>query len=83
MLFKKVYEEEYGTFGGHPYSTLIGDYEFGRHPDDFEFLDKMSGVAAAAHAPFIAAASPNLFDMDSFTELGKPRDLARFSRARS
>ena len=77
IQFKQLYEEEYGTFGGHPYSTLIADYEFGRHPDDFEFLDKMAGVAAAAHAPFIAAAAPNLFDMDSFTELGKPRDLAK------
>ena len=77
VQFKQLYEEEYGTFGGHPYSVLVADYEFSRHPDDFEFLDKIAGVAAAAHAPFIAAASPNLFDMDSFTELGKPRDLAK------
>jgi type VI secretion system protein ImpC len=76
-LFKKVYEEEYGTFGGHPYSVLIGDYEFGRHPQDTALLDKLANVAAAAHAPFIAAASPRLFDMDSFTELGIPRDLAK------
>ncbi|HEV8432431.1 MAG TPA: type VI secretion system contractile sheath large subunit [Thermoanaerobaculia bacterium] len=77
VLFKKVYEEEYGTFGGHPYSLLIGDYEFGRHPQDMALLEKIAGVAAAAHAPFIAAASPKLFDMDSFTELGNPRDLAK------
>jgi type VI secretion system protein ImpC len=77
IQFKQLYEEEYGTFGGHPYSVLVADYDFGRHPDDFEFLDKMAGVAAAAHAPFIAAAAPNLFDMDSFTELGKPRDLSK------
>ena len=76
-LFKKLYEEEYGTFGGHPYGLLIGDYEFGRHPKDIALLEKMSNVAAAAHAPFIAAASPKLFDMDSFTELGVPRDLAK------
>ncbi|HEV2146622.1 MAG TPA: type VI secretion system contractile sheath large subunit [Longimicrobiaceae bacterium] len=76
-LFKMIYEEEYGTFGGHPYSLLIGDYEFGRHPQDVALLQKMSNVAAAAHAPFIAAASPRLFDMDSFTELGVPRDLAK------
>ncbi len=76
-LFKKVYEEEYGTFGGHPYSCLIGDYEFGRHPQDVKMLEMISGVAAAAHAPFIASASPKLFDMDSFTDLGVPRDLAK------
>lgn len=77
QLFKKIYEEEYGTFGGHPYSLLVGDFEFGRHPQDVAFLEKMSNVAAAAHAPFITAANPKLFDMDSFTELGKPRDLAK------
>ena len=77
QLFKKIYEEEYGTFGGHPFSVLVGDYEFGRHPQDMALLEKMSGVAAAAHAPFISAASPRLFDMDSFTELGNPRDLSK------
>jgi type VI secretion system protein ImpC len=77
VLFKKIYEEEYGTFGGHPFSVLVGDFEFGRHPQDMAFLEKMSNVAAAAHAPFIAAASPKLFDMNSFTELGVPRDLAK------
>lgn len=77
QLFKKVYEEEYGTFGGHPYTLLIGDYEFGRHPQDMALLEKISNVAAAAHAPFIAAANPKLFDMASFTELGIPRDLAK------
>ncbi|RMF89386.1 MAG: type VI secretion system contractile sheath large subunit [Nitrospinota bacterium] len=76
-LFKKVYEEEYGTFGGAPYAALIGDYEFGRHPQDIALLEKISHVAAAAHAPFIAAASPQLFNLDSFTELGVPRDLSK------
>jgi type VI secretion system protein ImpC len=76
-LFKKVYEEEYGTFGGNPFTVLVGDYEFGRHPQDIATLEKISGVAAAAHAPFVTAASPKLFDMDSFVELGVPRDLAK------
>jgi type VI secretion system protein ImpC len=77
VMFKQIYEEEYGTFGGNPFSILLGDFEFGRHPQDMSILDKMAGVAAAAHAPFIAAASPKLFDMDSFEELGVPRDLAK------
>src|SRR5215510_13813496 len=77
VLFKKIYEEEYGTFGGNPYSCLVGDYEFGRHPQDVKMLEMLSGVAAAAHAPFISSASPKLFDMDSFTDLAVPRDLAK------
>lgn len=76
-LFKKIYEEEFGTFGGHPYGCLIGDYEFGRHPQDMALLEKISNIAAAAHAPFIAAASPKLFDLDSFNDLAQPRDLAK------
>lgn len=77
VQFKKIYEEEYGTFGGAPYSMLVADYEFGRNPQDIKWLEKMSNVAAAAHAPFIAAASPQLFDMDTFEDLGNPRDLAK------
>ncbi|MDG0024621.1 type VI secretion system contractile sheath large subunit [Trinickia sp. Y13] len=77
VLFKKVYEEEYGTFGGYPYSVLIGDYTFGRHPQDIALLERISKVAAAAHAPFITAAAPSLFDLKSFTELGVTRDLSK------
>jgi type VI secretion system protein ImpC len=77
VQFKKIYEEEYGTFGGSPYSLLVADYEFGRSPQDLKWLEKMSNVAAAAHAPFIAAASPALFDMDTFEDLNNPRDLAK------
>ena len=76
-LFKKVYEEEYGTFGGAPYGALIGDFEFGRHPQDLALLEKVSNVAAAAHAPFISAAAPGLLGLESFTDLPNPRDLAK------
>jgi type VI secretion system protein ImpC len=76
-LFKKVYEEEYGTFGGHPFGAMIGDYEFSNHPQDMALLEKISGVAAAANAPFIAAASPQLFGWDNYQELTEVRDLAK------
>jgi type VI secretion system protein ImpC len=76
-LFKKVYEEEFGTFGGAPFGAMIGDYEFGRHPQDVALLEKISNVAAAAHAPFFGAAASQLFNLDSFTDLGTPRDLAK------
>lgn len=76
-LFKKVYEEEFGTFGGSPFGALIGDFDISRQPEDMYFVEQMSHVAAAAHAPFIAAASPELFGLESFTELGKPRDLSK------
>lgn len=76
-LFKKIYEEEYGMFGGSAYGAMIGDYEFSNHPQDLALLEKISEVAAAAHAPFISAASSEMFNLDSFTELGSPRDLAK------
>jgi type VI secretion system protein ImpC len=76
-LFKKVYEEEFGMFGGHSYGALLGDYEFSFVPQDMALLEKISQVAAAAHAPFLSAASPKLFNWESFTELGGPRDLAK------
>jgi type VI secretion system protein ImpC len=76
-LFKKVYEDEYGVFGGAPFAALIGDYEFGKHPDDMELLEKVSNVAAASHAPFLTAAGADLLSMESFTQLGDPRDLSK------
>lgn len=76
-LFKKVYEDEFGMFGGSAYGAMIGDYEFSTHPQDMALLDKVSGVAAASHTPFISAASSKMFNLDSFTELGAPRDLSK------
>lgn len=77
LLFQKVYEEEYGTFGGSPYSCLVGDYYFTRHPQDLRLLDHLSHIGAAAHAPFITSAHPKLFDLSSFTELANPRELSK------
>ncbi|MCP4922949.1 MAG: type VI secretion system contractile sheath large subunit [bacterium] len=75
QLFKKIYEEEYGTFGGAPYSCLLADFEFGRSGHDITMLRNLSTVAAAAHAPLFTAADPALFGLNNFTELGVPRDL--------
>ena len=76
-LFKKVYEDEYGIFGGEPFGALIGDFEFTKHPEDIELLDKISHVAAAAHAPFLTAAGPELLSLDNFANLGQARDIGR------
>jgi type VI secretion system protein ImpC len=77
QLFKKIYSAEYSVYGGFPYGALIGDYEFGKHPDDMALLEGISHVAAAAHAPFVSAAAPSLLNLDSFTQLDAPRDLAK------
>lgn len=76
-MFKKVYEEEFGTFGGAPFGALIGDFEVTRQPEDMYLIEQMSHVAAAAHAPFISAASPELFGLETYSDLGKPRDLSK------
>ena len=77
VFFKHVYESEYGTLGGSPYTFLVGDMEFGRSPKDIQFLKDISAVAAMAHAPFLASADPGLLDLDSFTELDRPIDVAK------
>jgi type VI secretion system protein ImpC len=76
-MFKKVYEEEYGIFGGAPFGALVGDYEFGRGPEDIELLEKVAQVASAAHAPFLTSAGPEMLNMDSFTAIDAPRDMAK------
>ncbi len=77
QLFKKVYEEQYGTFGGIPFSCLVGDFEFGRDAVDMELATLISNTAACAHTPFITAAAAALFNFDSFAEISGPRDLSK------
>jgi type VI secretion system protein ImpC len=74
-IFKRLYEEEYGTLGGKPYGCLVADYYFDHTPPDVELLGEMSKICAAMHAPMITAAAPSLFLMDSWQELSNPRDL--------
>lgn len=76
-LFEKVHAEKYRLPGEHPFGMLIGDYEFSHHPQDLGLLTRISQVAAFAHAPFIAAASPKLFNVNRFTEMTASFDLAR------
>jgi type VI secretion system protein ImpC len=76
-IFKKMYEEEYGQFGGEPYGCIVGDYHFDHSPPDVEILSEMSKVCASSHAPFITGGSPTLMQMDSWQELANPRDLTK------
>jgi type VI secretion system protein ImpC len=76
-LFKKLYEEEYGQFGGEPFGAIVGDYHFDHSPPDVELLGEMAKIAASAHAPFITGAAPSVMQMDSWNELANPRDLTK------
>jgi len=78
-LFKRVYAEEFGQFGGEPYGCLVGDFHFDHSPPDVELLGELAKIAAAAHAPFIAGANPTLMQFDSWQELSNPRDLTKIT----
>ena len=76
-LFKKVYEEEYGQFGGEPFGCIVGDYYFDHSPQDVGLLAEMAKISASAHTPFIAGVSPTVMQMDTWQELANPRDLTK------
>src|SRR5438552_1419304 len=76
-VFKKIYEAEYGQFGGEPFACLVGDYYFDHTPPDAELVSQMAQVAASAHCPFIAGVSPSVMQMESWQELANPRDLTK------
>lgn len=76
-LFKKIYEEEYGTLGGNPFGCFIGDYYWDHSPEDVETLAGLAQISAASHAPFISAAGPGLLGIESWQDLNKPRDLEK------
>jgi len=75
-LFKKIYEAEFGQLGGQPYGALVGDFYFDHSSSDVRLLRDLGKIASACHAPFISAAAPTLLGMDSWNELGNPRDLS-------
>ncbi len=74
-LYKLVYTNEYGQFGGQPYAAMIGNYQFGPGPQDIKLLQYIASVASMAHAPFISSAGPSMFGIDDFRELPKLKDL--------
>ena len=76
-IFKIIYEQEFGQFGGEPYGILVGDYEFDHRPDDVLLLGDLAKIAAAAHCPFLSSAMPSLLQMESWSEIANPRDLTR------
>ena len=76
-LFKKIYEEEFGQFGGEPFGCLVGDYHFDHSPPDVELLQQIAQISAASHCPFISGVSPATLQMDSWSELANPRDLTK------
>jgi type VI secretion system protein ImpC len=76
-LFLKVYEAEYGTFGGAPFGALLGDFSFGPRPEDIELLTHLSHVAASAHAPLLTGTSPEMLNLEDFTQLDAPTDIAK------
>jgi len=77
VIWKKLYENEFGTPGGEPYGALIGDFEISNHPDDIELLTGMSNIAAGAFCPFVTSPSASFFGFESWEELSKPRDLEK------
>ena len=76
-LFKKLYEEEFGSPGGQPFGCLIGDYQFDHSPEDVKMLGGIAQICSAMHAPFIAGVAPSVLGMDSWQELSNPRDLTK------
>lgn len=75
-IFNSMYQHEYGTAGGEPYGLILGDYEFSQSDEDVALLRYMGEVAAASHAPFIAAAAPEMFELNSFSTFSEGKPIA-------
>ncbi len=81
-LFKLLYQNEYGMAGGEPFGVVVGDYQLrcdaskNYFDRDLSVLSKISQSAAAAFSPFIMSASPEMFGVDSFSQLSAIRDIA-------
>jgi type VI secretion system protein ImpC len=60
-LYRHIYTAEYGQFGGKPFGTIVANYEFNPGASDLALLKNCASVATMAHAPFLAAVSPEFF----------------------
>lgn len=74
-FYKQVYTAEYGQFGGEPVGAILANYDIGPSAPDITLMKKISAVAAMAHAPFIAAASPQMFGLGTFEGVPNIKDL--------
>ena len=77
LLFKKVYESEYGTFGGNPYTCMMLDYAISKNSRDFMIMRKVVEVMAAAHCPLFTGVDPSLFGLKSFANINEPYSISK------
>ena len=66
-LYRHIYVEQYGQYGGTPVGAMLGLYEVGVTPQDMRLLTRISAVAAMAHAPFLGSAGKSFFSVKSTT----------------
>ena len=74
-LYKHVYTAEYGQFGGQPIGAIVSNYDFGPGAQDVKLLQYAASVGAMAHAPFVAAAGPQMFGVEKYEEIPNLKDL--------
>ena len=74
-LYRKVYTDEFGQFGGDPYGVILGNYSISPSASDMSLLTYMSSLSAMTHAPFISSASERFFGLDDFSELPDLKQL--------
>ena len=74
-LYKHVYSSGYGQFGGEPTATMIGNYTFSPSSPDIKLLSFAASVGAMSHTPFISAAGPEFFGIESFKDLPNLKEI--------
>jgi len=81
QLYDRIYTQEFGTLGGQPFGLLLGAFEVQHRPgpdhptDDVTVLKTLAAIAAAAFAPLVLGAAPQLLELTSFHQLGRGFDL--------
>jgi type VI secretion system protein ImpC len=76
-LQKLLVEESVATWGGEPWSLLLGDYTFEPTRVDAGLLSANAGGARQAGAPVVAAAGPRVAGCESFAATPDPDDWRR------
>lgn len=75
VLWRKVYEEQYGIYGGKPFAMIVAGFTVTRSTADVALLDGLARVGADAACPFIISAAPQMFAVEEWDALPSPRQL--------
>jgi len=63
IIFRKLFEEQYGVADGVPFGLILGDWSIGTSESDLELVQILARIASHSHLPMVMSANDELMDI--------------------